>query len=271
MTGEDSPDFSSAFARVLEPLAHLLIAQGMTVAEATELLKRALLAAALEQAGRATTDSRISLMTGMHRKDVKRLRSEDPAPPKRQQINAAALLVAHWTSDPAYLDDNGSPKKLARKGDAQTSGFDDLVRAAKIDLPAATLIEKLAADGIVDVSPDKGDIVLLKSAYIAQPGSQGQITAFERNLTAHLYAAAENMTSPDDGRHYERALHVNGLSAASIERLKVTAKDEAERLLAQITSEALALQNEDQDDNSANGHFSLGAYLHSTSNRRDDQ
>ena len=269
MTGTRSSEFSAAFARLTEPLAHLLITQGMTIAEATELLKQALMAAALEQAGQDATDSSLSLMTGLHRKDVKRLRAQNPEPPKRQQVNAVALLIAHWTNAPDFKGADGTPRVLPRKGDAGNPGFDALVRKARIDLPPATLIEKLSQDGLIRIDPETGAVALLKTAYVANPGSPGQLHALERNLTAHLSSAVENYTAPDAPEHFERALHVNQLSPASVTRLDSEARQAAEELLTKLTSLALSLQEADAVDDSASERFSLGAYTYAPSNQKD--
>src|SRR5262245_30078545 len=67
-----------ALTRVLHPLVRLMIARGITFSAAVELLKRVYVEVA-DQHFRLTderqTDSRVSLITGLHRKDVKRLRA----------------------------------------------------------------------------------------------------------------------------------------------------------------------------------------------------
>jgi hypothetical protein len=66
-------------------------------------------------AGREQTDSRISLLTGVHRKDVRRLRDEqhaDDEPPKT--VSLAAEVVARWIGAPEFLDSLGKPKALPR-------------------------------------------------------------------------------------------------------------------------------------------------------------
>src|SRR5438552_3265269 len=63
-----------ALARVLRPLARLLIAGGVPIQAASESLKRAYVEAAHRHFGdEAATDSRLSLLTGINRKEVRRL------------------------------------------------------------------------------------------------------------------------------------------------------------------------------------------------------
>src|SRR5665647_545534 len=72
---------AQAIAVVLQPLARLMIDQGLQLPSMLELLKKALVneaASAFGLADKGSSDTRIALLTGVHRKDVKRLR-EAPA------------------------------------------------------------------------------------------------------------------------------------------------------------------------------------------------
>ncbi len=69
----------SAARRILRPLTRLLLANGVTLPAIQEILKSVLIEVAEEDfpvKGKVTTDSRISVLTGVHRKDVKRLRHQ---------------------------------------------------------------------------------------------------------------------------------------------------------------------------------------------------
>lgn len=68
---------AQAIARVLQPLARLMIDHGLQLPSMVELLKKALVdeaVAAYGLADKGSSDTRIALLTGVHRKDVKRLR-----------------------------------------------------------------------------------------------------------------------------------------------------------------------------------------------------
>src|SRR5262249_54784899 len=88
-----------ALARVFRPLARLLIAGGVPYQAASEALKRAYVQAAHRHfAGEASSDSRISLLTGIHRKDVRRLAQAVADEWGPESINSFASAVhAAWT------------------------------------------------------------------------------------------------------------------------------------------------------------------------------
>ena len=95
-------------ARILRPLARLMIARGITLPAAVEMLKEAYVDVASRdfRIGDApTTDSRVSLLTGVHRKDVKRLRegTRRAGAAPSGSLNVLSEVVTRWASDRRYL------------------------------------------------------------------------------------------------------------------------------------------------------------------------
>ena len=92
----------SALKRLLRPLVRLLIAKGVTLPAMIELLKDVYVGVAvhdLESGSKGPTDSRVSVMTGVHRKDVKRpaIRAWRSFPhPQRRNRGAGCQPVAQF-------------------------------------------------------------------------------------------------------------------------------------------------------------------------------
>ncbi|MBW9253861.1 MAG: hypothetical protein GJU75_01615, partial [Acidithiobacillus ferriphilus] len=93
----------TAVLAILRPLVRYLSGQGWTygaLAEASQHYG--------EADGRTLTDSRVSLLTGSHRKEVKRLRllleEHGERPMLRHGANIAAQVVAAWVSMADYAD-----------------------------------------------------------------------------------------------------------------------------------------------------------------------
>jgi len=259
VTGEQDDRFRAALAQVLRPLARVMIGQSVPIAQATELLKQAYVSAALRIEEGNPTDSRISLLTGIHRKDVKRLRDTDPRPPRRPMLNATALVLAIWTTDPQFSDEDGTPLPLSREGDPS---FDDLIKKARIDLPASTLLAALIEHGVVTQPDQDGPYQLVRSHLAGAQDDAAMMMAFEKNVATHLEATADNL-SPKDAQHFERGAHFNQLSAASVARLEEEAGARLQEVLVDLNARALRLQEEDiKAGAKASGRFSLGAYVY---------
>ena len=253
--------FSDAFARLARHIADVMLRHEMSIAEGTELLKRAMVRAALEAAGPEATDSHLSLVTGVHRKDIKRLRAETPEPPRRSSVGGSATVLAVWAQNPAFQSAEGAPVPLPRKGKDGAPGFDKLVRAARVDLPPATVLAHLIEDGAV--SEADGALHLQRTSLGMGRDDTAKLEAFARNAEAHLAAGAANL---ETSRHFERALHVNQLSEASVARLQDEAAKAAQQMLERLNRLALELQDQDQDQGAEGGaapqgRIAVGSYV----------
>ena len=114
----------AALRRMLRPLVRLLISKGVTLPTLTNLLKETFVSVAEEDFpvnGKRQTDSRINLLTGVHRKDVKRLREEKPSERAMPQaVGLGAQIVSRWVGDALTTDSEGRPIPLPRQGKSST-------------------------------------------------------------------------------------------------------------------------------------------------------
>ena len=261
--------FSQVLLSLMRPIARAMIAHGVTLNLATETLKRALVEEAAKSAASPdkTTDSQISLLTGLHRKDVKRLRGDEPASLKRPVLNACALAIAEWTTQRRFLDAKGKPKRLPRAGSKRQAGFDTLVHSARIDLPPATVLDALEAQGAVTQAGEDGLIALVRDAFIGGPDSEELILSYEKNLRAHLDIATANLLSEGKDRQFERAGHYNKLKPADVAELDKKARALAMKMLTELNKLALARQSRAAGDETANQRFAVGAYILSDAGR----
>jgi len=261
--------FSRILLSLMQPIARAMIAHGVTLNMAIEMLKRALVEEAARSAAMPdkVTDSQISLLTGLHRKDVKRLRSGSPAPIKRPLLNACALAIAHWTTERRFLDARGKPKELRRVGGGRRLGFDTLIRSSKIDLPPSTVLEALRAQGAVRQEGEDGLIALVHDAFIGGPGSEELLLSYEKNLHAHLNVATANLLSSGENLQFERAGHYNRLPPRAVVELDRKARTLAMKMLTELNKFALEEQRRAVGDDTANRRFAVGAYILSDAGR----
>lgn len=145
--------------RALRPLARLMLASGVTFREFNALARRVFVSVASDEfgrAGRPTNVSRISLMTGLARKEIKRLRdelgAEDDAARPIAKTTEATRLLGEWHRLPEYLDEGGAPRVIPSMGPAPS--FEALHRMHGGDIPATTLQKDLLRAGAIEVQPD---------------------------------------------------------------------------------------------------------------------
>lgn len=200
------------FDALFAPIARLLVARGLPFPDLVERMKLHYVQAALAQAGERATDSRVSVMTGLQRRDVVRLRGEDV---KDRRPNHLSRLVALWQTGAEWSKD-GQPLVLARSGPGQS--FEALAQAVRRDVHPRTMLDTLLAAGTVALSEDGQEVRLIQTSYQPLAGSDDQLAYLSRNLGDHAQAAAENVQGAAPP-HFERAVHYTGLTEAQVAAL----------------------------------------------------
>jgi hypothetical protein len=220
------------FDSLLGPLAQLMVAQGIGFPELAERLKGHYVAAAMGQLDGKQTDSKLSVMTGLQRRDVARLRAFERKPPKPHPLTR---LVALWQTHPDYSD-HGTPRALARSG--PIGSFDSLAREVRQDIHPRTLLDGLHEAGMVE---GEDPITLIKRAYTPPGGSEEQVSYLSENAGDHLLAAVENIHAQQPP-HFERALHYTGLTEEGVAQLKQAFEQAQMTLLTDLYAEAARLK-----------------------------
>lgn len=256
--------------RLLRPLVRLLIQGGVTYPVLAELLRSLYVEVAagdLLKDPRARTDSRISLLTGVHRKEIRRWRSEPHAPEAVPPvITRTSQIIAHWLRGAEYIDTEGRPRPLPRLPRPEGGpSFESLVQSVTSDVRPRAVLDDWLNHGIVSL--DTADSVVLDTAaFVPRPGSAEQLFYFGRNLHDHLSAAAANVTAAGPAPFIERAAHYDNLSPATVARLETIGREAAQRLLAEFNRQALDLLDANDRElasvpETSRRRLSLGIYL----------
>ncbi|TCS62108.1 hypothetical protein EDD55_10663 [Varunaivibrio sulfuroxidans] len=250
--------YVGALKFLLRPLVRGLIAHGMTFPHFCTLLKSVFVDVAGEFTveGKRLTDSRVSLITGVHRKDVKRLR-ETPrdAIVRSPYVTIGAQVAGHWTGRAPYLDDAGAPRALPRSGPVS---FDSLVESISKDLRSRTLLDEWLRQGMVTL--DDGLVRLNTQSFIPNRGFDDLAYYYGRNLHDHIAAATHNLeggTPP----FLERSTYYDGLTPRSVADLEARARAIGMDALVKMNREALHLARKDDGNPDATLRMNFGVYF----------
>jgi len=159
---------SAAVARILKPLIRMLLRSGVSYGTFADIAKRQYIEVALNEfsiEGRKQSVSRVSVITGLTRKEVRRLIGLDQAQEDQisDRYNRAARVVAGWRRDEDFLDRQGNPMDLFISGDAKS--FQGLVRRYSGDIPYRAVLDELDAAGSVE-RLDEDRVRLIHRAYL---------------------------------------------------------------------------------------------------------
>lgn len=228
---------------------------------ASELLKAALVREALKcptDSAAKLTDSKISVMTGIHRKDVKRLKSNGGTPPLRR-VPVTTQVVGAWLSDQGLRGQDGRPRPIARKkrGDTERD-FEDLVTSVSKDVRPRVVLEELLERKVVGLTAD--DRVELFADRLLQNQDDATLASFlGMNIHDHLSAAVSNFLR-DRAPLLERNVFHQGLSRAAVERLADLAEKLTMQALLQLNDEAHRLASDPVFR--GNQRFNCGVYFY---------
>lgn len=141
-----------AARRILRPLVRILLRNGIPSDALTELVRKTYVDIADEEfgiEGKRQTVARISVITGLNRKEVSRLRGAQPLDSgDALWWNRAAHVLGSWLRDADFLDRKGDPLDLPF-ADASPS-FSELVRKHSGDMYPRSVADELLRLGAVE-------------------------------------------------------------------------------------------------------------------------
>lgn len=251
--------FERAVRRILRPLVRALIAQGVTAPALYRIVKQTYVEVAADDLGDAATDSRINVMTGVHRRDVKEFRTRDQTESEETQRKVSILLtvVGRWMSDPDYLD-NGAPRALPRFASNGPS-FEALAQSVSRDIRPRTVLDELTRQKITALEEDH--VHLLAEGLVGSADTDQKLHFFAHNLGDHMQAAVENLLS-EDPQHLERAVFYNHLDETSVNAIETDARRISMDSLRQINALAAGYQAQDTTKPSATHRFRFGVFFY---------
>lgn len=266
-TATPSPAFVLALRRVLRPLVSLMLARGVTFPYLAELLKTLLVEVADKDfriGAKPSTDSRVSLVTGVHRKDVSRLRQNLHASVETVPtvVSLGAQLVAVWLGSPRYLDDDGRPRPLPRfVSEGGALSFEGLVASVNSDIRSRVVLDEWLRLGVVRFD-DERRVCLNAEAFVPADGFDEKAFYLGHNLHDHGAAAAHNLQGGQPA-FLERSVHYDALSTDSIQLLARQSEEFGMKALLAINKSAMAAEQKDADDTTPRQRMTFGIYFYS--------
>lgn len=227
----------TAIRRIVRPLALFLLRNSITYREFAELSKEVWVDAAVNTfglRGRPTNTSRVALMTGLTRKEVKRLRdtlSQDNQP--RDPIFSRPLrIVELWRQNPRYLDESGRPAEIPFDG-ADVS-FVSLAREVGGDVPPHAILRELRRHGNVTQQQD-GSLKLEDRVFLPTEESLESINMAGNAIGNLIDTLAFNL-NPDRvlPARVQRQVYSDRLSRDSADALRNLAERRGTELLIEL-------------------------------------
>jgi hypothetical protein len=258
MTNENISDiFLSNALQALAPLVQAALREGITYPQFAQALKSTFFDVArseLEDRGSRLTDSAISILSGVHRKDVKVLGQS--ARQLSRPLSIASEVYTRWLASPDTTDSSGAPLSLPRSGPAPS--FDTLALSVTKNVHPRTVLEELLRLKLVILE----DTVVIpqKSSFIPREGYAEMASFMANNLGDHAAAACANLAGQEIP-FLEQSVFADGLTEESVELLALLARQSWKRTFDDAV--ALATQRVARDETfEGNKRIRLGVYFY---------
>jgi hypothetical protein len=227
------------FRSVLRPLIRILFRAGVRFDEFIELVRGIYVEIAIRDAADAEkqiTRGRISILTGVGRRDVERLVNSDEwlQVPKPTDLAALASVLHRWHTDSSFLGPYGVPLELPMTGQAGRN-FTDLVTGCPVSIDPQSAYEQLLAARMIVKSGETHVKVLSRTFVSPEPMSPEMLEHFGtamRNLASTLDF---NLTPSQRNKRIERTVFPDdGLPNELIEEFDAFARERAQQLISDV-------------------------------------
>lgn len=260
---ESLPPLVAAIRYLLRPLVRLLLSKGISFPVFCDHVRSIYVKVAEEEfrlPDKPQTDSRISLLTGIHRREVNRLRNEQSSGINLpQHASMSALLLTIWSGQPEYLDAKGLPIPLPRlANNRKGASFESMVQSVSKDFRARVVLDEWLRQGIVTLDSDDR-VHLCAEAFIFPQDMEEKIYYFGQNVHDHMAATVHNL-GEGDPPFLERCVFYDKLSADSVRVLADYSRQAGMKALHVVNKRAAELQKRDQGQQDAVYRSNFGVY-----------
>lgn len=228
--------------RLLRPLVRLLLRNGVPFKAFAEFARKVYVEVARQDfalEGKKPSISRVSVLTGLTRKDVSRLMAE--ADPVSEEVllryNRSAQVLTGWLRDERFQDERGEPRGLAFEPDFQV-----LCRAFSGDMPARAVLDELLRVGAVVRRPD-GRIEMQARGYVPRTDEREKLHILGSDV-ADLIASIDHNIRKSDEPFFQRKVAYDNLQVEFLPQLRRLARSEGQALLERLNDE---MQGHDAD------------------------
>lgn len=218
--------------------------------------------------GKKQTISRISILTGLTRKEVQRLLKEpaEAEPGMAEEYNRAARVMTGWVRDPDFGDGKGHPIPLKLEG--KRASFAALVKRYSGDMPVKAVLDELLRVGAVKQLRD-GRIGLLARGFIPVKGPTHKLAILGSDTADLIETIDHNLYKNPTRPRFQRKVMYDNVPADAAKEFRVLAAAHGQELLETLDR---WLSQRDRDVNPAAkgaGRVRLGVGLYHFEERLD--
>lgn len=248
---------------VLRPVVRWLLRKGVNYVGLAAALKEVFVAEAREElarSGRKITDSAVSVLSGVHRKDLRSFAAREQAgmTVSSRGPTLASQLVTRWLTEADYADSmTEGLRSLPRHGPAPS--FEALAREVSTDVHSRTLLDELIRLGVARLEGDR--VFLSGDAFVPAQEYSEMAAMLSASTSDHLAAAVHNLTG-EGPRFLEQSVFADGLSPQAVEELSQVARQLWAQSFQAMVAQARERAGGNDDSAGPGWRMRFGAYYY---------
>jgi hypothetical protein len=268
LTGPLRSLFFVAIRRLLRPMVRQFVAYGISYPAVSHMLKELYVDVADADFAlpfKRQTDSRLSLITGINRKEVAQMRRRRRASLQLVDTegSVATHLIGRWMAAPPYTTPEGMPQALPYEtGNPDDITFARLVHEVGADVPVRSVLDELLRVHAVELRPD-GRVALIRQAHIPAADAEAKLGLLASDPAELFCTIVHNIEHPDAARLQRKVVYDN-VGSDALADLRTRTVEIGEDLVRRANA-LLASYDRDRNPDAPGGRRSrvvVGVYYH---------
>ena len=228
----------AAVLHLLKPLVRILLRHGVPHSTFSEVARWAYVEVADKHfalPGKKMTDSRISVLTGLTRKEVARIRTETlPEDTESfQSYNRAARVVSAWALEYPMAGTASGAKPLPLEGEHSVAS---LVKRHSGDMPVRAVVDELLRVGAIRLRTE-GDVELLNRHYLPPQGERRKLVYLGEDAGDLISTIAHNLEAAPQDTFFQRKVFYDNVPEAQVAEARAVARRLGERTIDKLLVE----------------------------------
>lgn len=178
---------------LLLPIVRWCLRSSIKAQTIMEVLKESLVEAAdseLAAIGETATSNRISVMTGVHRQDVNRIRSGEPG---KKGLDTLTRVIGQWRNDKRFTTESNKPKSLTLN--AKSGSFVELVSSISKEINPYTVALELERLNLV--KRNKESLSLVAKEYLPRKNLIATANLLSKDIQDLILAGESNAVNEE--------------------------------------------------------------------------
>ena len=245
--------------KILRALIRTLLRNGMSYGEFDQIARKCFVDVAYRDfapSGKKQTISNVAILTGLNRKEVKKLAELDVDQSEAgiKQYNRVVRVLGGWINDPIFLRKDGIPRDLDYEG---SGSFSELVKKYSGDMPVAAMQKALINSTNIKFTDDN-QVRLLSHAYLPSDDPVEKLAILGADTRQLIETIDFNLTAPEEALRFQRKASNTRVAVASIPKVRQFLRRRGQAFLEELD---LYLSQHEADDDSTR-ELSIGLFYH---------